>query len=127
MTYKEYKARIAFQKNASLNKEAGIGVGAALLATGLLTSLGGAIGAGYQVGTNAALLHLGLNSALGLGGGAILAKATSKGRQDVEDIKKEYEAERLKSDIGEIQTKINQEARARKRRMGQPVQSMRLT
>lgn len=125
MTYKEFKSRM--QKEASQDKQAAFSVGLGLLVTGLLGNIGGAIAAGAQGATNAALLHLGLNSALGIGGGALLAKATSKGQQDVADIKREFEAERLKTDIGDIQTKINQEARARKRRMGQPVQSMRLT
>lgn len=122
MTYIEVCEQM--KKEAAMEKKAFPWLAASLLATGLMTTIGGAIGAGYNVGTNAALIHLGVNSALGLGGGALLAKATSKGQQDVEDIKKEYEAERLKTDIGELQTKMNQEARARKR-MQQP-QSMRL-
>ena len=124
MTYEEFKARQ--QEGTPLEKKAAIGVGAALLVTGLLGNTVGAIGAAANGLTNAALIHLGLNTALGLGAGALAAKATSKGQQDIEDIKKEYEAERLKVDIGELQTKMNQEARARKR-MQQPVQSMRLT
>ena len=121
MRYNTYKAL----KNApQMKKTAGAGLGLSLLVTGLIGNLGGAIAAGAQGLTNAAMLSLGVNSALGIGGGALLAKATSKGQQDVDDIKKEYEAERLKTDIGEIQTKMNQEARQR-RKMQAP-QSMRM-
>ena len=124
MTYDQYKS--IMQKRAAMNKEGALGIGVALLVSGLLGNVGTALSAGAQAGANAALIHLGVNSALGLGGGALLAKALSKGQQDINDIKKEYESERLKTDIGELQTKINQEARRRKR-MQQPVQSMRLT
>ena len=117
MRYNEYKALMA--KKASQNKKASVGAwaGATLLVTGLLGNAAGGLGAVLNGATNAALLHLGVNAALGIGGGALLAKATSKGQQDVEDIKKEYEAERLKTDIGELQTKINQEAAQRRKQM----------
>lgn len=121
MRYNEYKA---LMESKPMQKKAGVGLGLGLLITGLIGNVGGAIAAGAQGATNAALLSLGVNSALGIGGGALLAKATSKGQQDVDDIKKEYEAERLKTDIGELQTKINQEAKMRKK-MQQP-QSMRM-
>lgn len=124
MRYETYKKLM--EKNASMQKDAGVGIGLGLLVTGLLGGVGTAIAGGYQAGTNAALIHLGTHTALGLGGGALLAQALSKGQQDISDIKKEYEAERLKTDIGEMQAKINQESRAKKR-MQQPVQSMRLT
>ena len=123
MTYEAYKTLL--DKHAALDKHAGIGIGATLLVTGLLGGLGTAISGGYQAGANAAMIHLGTHAALGMGGGALLAHALSKGQQDIDDIKKEYEAERLKTDIGELQTKINQEA-GFKRKLRQPVQSMRL-
>ena len=55
----------------------------------------------------------------GAGLGWVGAKVTAKGERDTDTAKKSYEGERLKADIGYLQSKIQQEADAQKRKLEQ--------
>lgn len=63
---------------------------------------------------HAALLSLSILGGIGAGYGA--AKLTAKGKQDTDTAKKEYENERLKSDLGYLSSKVDSEYKEFKRR-----------
>lgn len=59
--------------------------------------------------TNAALYLLGAAAIAGTGIGAFGAHITSHGKQDEDTVKREYENERLKSDIGYVSSRLEDE------------------
>lgn len=72
-------------------------------------SLGAAIKGMLDIPVNTAVLLLAAGASIGGSAGWIGAKLNAKDKQDIDTIKKEYENERLKSDIGYLSTKTNQE------------------
>ena len=61
---------------------------------------------------NTAVLLLAAGASVGGTAGYLGAKLNAKDKQDIDTIKKEYENERLKSDLGYLSAKTNQEYNA---------------
>ena len=77
--------------------------------TPVLKQLFGGAAAGADAGKNIALYLLG---AAAVGGGAIGAfgaNITAHGKQDEDTVKKEYENERLKADVGYVASRLEDE------------------
>lgn len=87
-----------------LEKKAAGGLWAAVMGvpSTLINAAGSVVG-----GASAYLLGAALLAGAGMGWGA--AKLTSKGKRDIETVKKGYDNERLKADIGYLQAKLKQE------------------
>lgn len=62
-----------------------------------------------DVGMNAALYVLGAAALAGGGIGAFGAHITAHGKQDEDTVKKEYENERLKADVGYVASRLQDE------------------
>lgn len=71
--------------------------------------LSGMTAAGSDAITNGALYLLGAAAAAGVGIGAFGAHITSHGKQDEDTVKKEYENERLKADVGYVASRLEDE------------------
>lgn len=65
-----------------------------------------------DIGVNTAVLLLAAGASVGGTAGYLGAKLNAKDKQDIDTIKKEYENERLKSDLGYLSAKTNQEYNA---------------
>ena len=74
-----------------------------------LKQLFGLTTAGSDAIHNGALLILGAAAAGGIGIGAFGAHITSHGKQDEDTVKKEYENERLKADVGYVASRLEDE------------------
>ena len=74
----------------------------------------GALGSG--VGQNAAVLLLAAAAGVGGLGGYLTAKLNAHDTQDIDTIQKEYENERLKSDLGYLTAKTKYEYEQQKNR-----------
>lgn len=82
-----------------------------------LTHLSTALAQGAtQLTTTGAVYLLALTGATGVGLGYAAAKATAHGKKDIDTVKKEYENERLKADLGYLSAKANSEYTAFKNR-----------
>lgn len=68
-----------------------------------------ALGVGRDVGMNAALYVLGAAALSGGAIGAFGAHITAHGKQDEATVKKEYENERLKADVGYVASRLQDE------------------
>lgn len=77
--------------------------------SGITTSI--ASGLAGLSGT-AAVYLLAMTGLTGIGVGYAAAKATAHGNKDIDTIKKEYENERLKADLGYLSAKTNSEYEA---------------
>ena len=64
---------------------------------------------GSDAATNIALYTLGAAAIAGTGIGAFGAEITAHGKQDEATVKKEYENERLKADIGYVASRLGDE------------------
>jgi len=71
--------------------------------------LGSMFATGSDAVTNGALYLLGAAAASGIGIGAFGAHITSHGKQDEDTVKKEYENERLKADVGYVASRLEDE------------------
>lgn len=91
-------------RNAMLKKAAGPGV-----APAMAKAVGGVAATGTDAFTNTALLLLGAAASAGIGIGAFGAHITSHGKQDEDTVKKEYENERLKADVGYVASRLEDE------------------
>ncbi len=85
-----------------LNKQASVTTALTDMATGL------ANGATELLATGGVYL-LALTGLTGIGIGYATAKATAHGNKDIDTIKKEYENERLKADLGYLSAKTKSE------------------
>lgn len=65
-----------------------------------------------DIGVGTAALLLAAGASVGGAAGYLGAKLNAKDKQDIDTIKKEYENERLKSDLGYLSAKTNQEYNA---------------
>lgn len=74
-----------------------------------LKQLIGGAAAGSDAMHNGALLILGAAAAGGAGIGAFGAHITAHGKQDEDTVKKEYENERLKADVGYVASRLEDE------------------
>ena len=75
----------------------------------LTKSLMAVFGAGSGAIHNSALTILGAAAAAGVGIGAFGAHITAHGKQDEDTVKKEYENERLKADVGYVASRLEDE------------------
>lgn len=93
MTYNEFK------------KQAGV---ADIFDAGVKT-----VGEGFSllgnIGTAAAVYLLAAAAATGVGAGYTAATMTAHGKQDVDTVKKEYQNDRLKADLGYLSGKVKSE------------------
>ncbi len=87
----------------AMEKRAGVGVMA------IAKSVLGSLGAGSDAMTNTALYLLGATALAGGGIGAFGADITAHGKQDEDTVKKEYENERLKADVGYVASRLEDE------------------
>lgn len=74
-----------------------------------LKQLFSAAAAGSTAVHNSALFLLGASVVSGIGIGAFGAHITAEGKQDEDTVKKEYENERLKADIGYVSSRLDDE------------------
>ena len=72
-------------------------------------TVGSVAATGTDAFTNTALLLLGAAASAGIGIGAFGAHITSHGKQDEDTVKKEYENERLKADVGYVASRLEDE------------------
>lgn len=72
-----------------------------------------------QLGALGCVYLLAITSATGIGIGYTAAKATAHGQQDIDTMKKEYENERLKADLGYLGAKTKSEYAAFKNKTPQ--------
>ena len=75
----------------------------------ILKAVGAAAATGGDAFTNAALYTLGAAAVGGIGIGAFGAHITAHGKQDEDTVKKEFENERLKADIGYVASRLEDE------------------
>ena len=78
-------------------------------------AVGDAANAAVGIGTTGSVYLLALAATAGLGVGYVGAKMSAHGKQDIDTVKKEYENERLKADLGYLKGKTESEYEAFKR------------
>ena len=72
-------------------------------------SIGGLFATGSEAAHNIPLYLLGAAAVAGGGIGAFGASITAHGKQDEDTVKKEYENERLKADVGYVASRLEDE------------------
>ena len=93
MTYHEFKKQAGFADIVDAGAKT-VGEGVSLLG---------------NLGTAAAVYLLAAAAATGVGAGYTAATMTAHGKQDIDTVKKEYQNDRLKADLGYLSGKVKSE------------------